>query len=366
MAETPTPPPAEAPHAPHAPKSPSVMPAELRRRRVARGTRIAVVVVAVLLAVGAGAHDRRPDGERAQVLEANVSRSGRRSTSRRRSPRTSDGEPDAVRCPARCRASSRRRWRRARRATSSAGPRTSAATSKKGELLAEIESPEIDQQLSQAVAARQQTAASLALARSTVDALGGAAQEGRRLAAGARREAQRRRPRPSPTSPPPTPTCSVCASCRASRASTAPFDGVITRRNVDVGDLIDSGGKHALRPHADGPAARLRQRAAVVCAAGASPARRSIVTQSELRGRDLRRRGRAHGRLDRRRRRGRCRSRSRCATRTARCCPAPTSTSSCRSPAARRSSCRPTCCCFAARARASPSSMRQSRPPEGR
>ena len=37
----------------------------------------------------------------------------------------------------------------------------------KGELLAEIESPEIDQQLSQAIAARQQTAASLGLAKST-------------------------------------------------------------------------------------------------------------------------------------------------------------------------------------------------------
>ena len=39
----------------------------------------------------------------------------------------------------------------------------------KGELLAEIESPEIDQQLSQAVAARNQTAASLGLAKSTAE-----------------------------------------------------------------------------------------------------------------------------------------------------------------------------------------------------
>src|SRR6188508_1114586 len=37
-----------------------------------------------------------------------------------------------------------------------------------GELLAEIETPEIDQQLSQAVAARQQAASSLTLAKSTV------------------------------------------------------------------------------------------------------------------------------------------------------------------------------------------------------
>src|SRR5262245_61440837 len=39
----------------------------------------------------------------------------------------------------------------------------------KGELLAEIETPEIDQQLSQAIASRAQTAASLDLARSTVE-----------------------------------------------------------------------------------------------------------------------------------------------------------------------------------------------------
>ena len=39
----------------------------------------------------------------------------------------------------------------------------------RGELLAEIETPEIDQQLSQAVAARDQAAASLALSKSTVD-----------------------------------------------------------------------------------------------------------------------------------------------------------------------------------------------------
>ena len=43
------------------------------------------------------------------------------------------------------------------------------ASVQKGELLAEIESPEIDQQLSQAIAARQQTAASLALAKSTTE-----------------------------------------------------------------------------------------------------------------------------------------------------------------------------------------------------
>ena len=40
---------------------------------------------------------------------------------------------------------------------------------KQGDLLAEIETPEIDQQLSQAVAARAQAASGLELARSTAD-----------------------------------------------------------------------------------------------------------------------------------------------------------------------------------------------------
>src|SRR5436190_22674520 len=62
MAEHPTPPPADA--------APPVDPA--RRARVARGTRIAVVVVLVLLVVGAG---RTIVGRmaNAKVLEANVS-----------------------------------------------------------------------------------------------------------------------------------------------------------------------------------------------------------------------------------------------------------------------------------------------------
>ena len=63
----------------------------------------------------------------------------------------------------------------------------------KGDLLAEIETPEIDQQLSQAVAAREQAASSLGACQEHGRALGGAAQERRGVAAGARREAQRRR-----------------------------------------------------------------------------------------------------------------------------------------------------------------------------
>jgi RND family efflux transporter MFP subunit len=112
---------------------------------------------------------------------------------------------------------------------------------RQGELLAEIETPEIDQQLSQAVAARQQAASSLDLARSTLERWEGL----RRKDAVSQQELDERR--------------SADAQARANLAAAdanverlrqmegfkrvvAPFSGVITRRNVDVGDLIDAGG----------------------------------------------------------------------------------------------------------------------------
>ncbi|HYC43949.1 MAG TPA: efflux RND transporter periplasmic adaptor subunit [Burkholderiales bacterium] len=112
---------------------------------------------------------------------------------------------------------------------------------KKGDLLAEIDSPEIDQQLSQAIAARDQAAASLNLAMSTMarwEAL-------RKKDAVSQQELEERR--------------GAAAQARANLAAAdanverlrqlqgfkrvvAPFSGVVTRRNVDVGDLIDAGG----------------------------------------------------------------------------------------------------------------------------
>jgi RND family efflux transporter MFP subunit len=112
---------------------------------------------------------------------------------------------------------------------------------KQGELLAEIETPEIDQQLSQAVAARQQAASSLELAHSTLGRWEGL----RKRDAVSQQELDERR--------------SAEAQARANLAAAdanverlrqlegfkrvlAPFAGVITKRNVDVGDLIDAGG----------------------------------------------------------------------------------------------------------------------------
>jgi RND family efflux transporter MFP subunit len=110
-----------------------------------------------------------------------------------------------------------------------------------GDLLAEIETPEIEQQLSQAIAARQQAASSLDLARSTFERW----EALRKKDAVSQQEVDERR--------------SADAQARANLAAAdanverlkqtesfkrvlAPFSGVITRRNVDVGDLIDAGG----------------------------------------------------------------------------------------------------------------------------
>ena len=73
----------------------------------------------------------------------------------------------------------------------------------KGDVLAEIEAPELDQQVSQAEAARAQMASALTLAQSTAE----------------RWEALRK------------------------KDVVAPFAGIITKRNIDVGDLIDTSGK---------------------------------------------------------------------------------------------------------------------------
>lgn len=110
----------------------------------------------------------------------------------------------------------------------------------KGELLAEIETPEIAEQLSQAVAAREQASAGLALANSTVERWEGLRKkdvvsqqelderrssvvQARANVAAAEANAQRLR------------------QLDAFKRVTAPFAGVITKRNVDVGDLIDAG-----------------------------------------------------------------------------------------------------------------------------
>lgn len=111
----------------------------------------------------------------------------------------------------------------------------------KGELLAEIEAPEIDQQLSQAIAAREQAASSLGLAKSTRE----------RWEALKKRDAVSQQELDEKRSGEVQATANLAAAdanverlrqLEGFKRVVAPFAGVITRRNVDVGDLIDAGG----------------------------------------------------------------------------------------------------------------------------
>ena len=114
------------------------------------------------------------------------------------------------------------------------------ASVKQGELLAEITAPEIDAELSQALASEQQTASSESLAQSTAERWKGlrdkdaVTQQDYDEKESAYRQAQ--------------------ANLAAARANVArlknlkgfkrvvaPFDGVITSRTIDVGDLVNAG-----------------------------------------------------------------------------------------------------------------------------
>ena len=111
---------------------------------------------------------------------------------------------------------------------------------KKGELLAEIATPEIDQELSQAVAAQQQAASSESLAKSTAERW----KSLREKDAVTQQDLDERQ----------STYIQAQANLASAQANTArlrnlqnfnrvvaPFEGVLTSRNIDVGDLVDAG-----------------------------------------------------------------------------------------------------------------------------
>ncbi|MEP6547110.1 MAG: efflux RND transporter periplasmic adaptor subunit [Gammaproteobacteria bacterium] len=111
---------------------------------------------------------------------------------------------------------------------------------KKGELLAEIAAPEIDQELSQSVSLAKQAAASAGLAKSTAD----------RWAALREKDAVTQQDLDERLSAYHQAAANLAAAdanvgrlqkLRGFNQVVAPFDGVVTRRNVDVGDLVDAG-----------------------------------------------------------------------------------------------------------------------------
>ncbi|MGO4328599.1 efflux RND transporter periplasmic adaptor subunit [Cupriavidus sp. 2TAF22] len=249
----------------------------LKRREVARRTRIAALVVLALLAVGAGRTliSRYAD---AKALRAGTEERARQyvltalpqagSSQSLALPGTLQG---FVQAPIAARANGYvKRW------TKDIG-----AHVEKGELLAEVETPEIDQQLSQAIAAREQAASSLALARSTVERWEGL----RKKDVVSQQELDERR----------SAVTQGVANVAAADANVqrlrqlegfkrvvAPFAGIITRRSVDVGDLIDGNRQLFLLSQTDPLRVYVNvpQSYANLVKAG----QEVVVTQAELRG----------------------------------------------------------------------------------
>jgi RND family efflux transporter MFP subunit len=251
----------------------------LKRRQIARRTRIAAIVVLVLLAVGAvrtvvsrmaNAKTLESGSEQGslQYVRTTTVRTGGAGQTLSL-PGTLQGY---VQAPVSARAGGfLRRW------TRDIGSRV-----QQGELLAEVETPELDQQLSQAIAARNQTAASLDLAKSTMERW----EALRKRDAVSQQELEERR--------------SGYTQARANLAGAdanverlrqlesfkrvvAPFSGVITRRNVDIGDLIDSNKPLFLLSQTD--PLRVYVNVPQAYAQLVRQGQAAVVTQNELRGR---------------------------------------------------------------------------------
>src|SRR5450830_1366263 len=209
----------------------------LKRQQVVRRTKIVMVVVLVLLAVGA-ARTVISRVYNARELEAGTAERAKQYVKTAIAKSSDAGQTLSlpgtlqgfVQSPISARAAGYlKRWYK------DIGSRV-----EKGELLAELDTPEIDQQLSQAIAARQQAASSLELAKSTVDRW----EALRKKDAVSQQELDERR---SGFSQARSNLAAADANVERLRQVEgfkrilAPFSGVITRRNVEVGDLIDAG-----------------------------------------------------------------------------------------------------------------------------
>lgn len=263
----------------HAPDADADPHEQLKRGQIARRTRILTVIVLVLLALGAGrtivsrmANAKSLEAgtaERAKVYVKTAQPKVNEAGQTLALPGTLQG---FVQSPIAARAAGYlRRW------TKDIGSRV-----EKGEVLAEIETPEIDQQLTQAVAAREQTASSLELARSTVERWEGL----RKKDVVSQQDLDEKR--------------STAAQAKANLAAAdanvqrlrqqsgfkrvvAPFSGVITRRNVDVGDLIDLSGKPLFTLSQTDPL-RVYVNVPQSYAQLVKPGQPVVITQGELRG----------------------------------------------------------------------------------
>ena len=252
----------------------------LRRRQIVRRTRIAVLIVLALLAVGA-ARTVFVRMANARALEVSSTELAKQYVKTALPQTAAAGQTLAlpgtlqgfVQSPISARASGYlKRW------TKDIGSQV-----QKGELLAEIETPEIDQQLSQAIAARQQAASSLDLAKSTVARW----ENLRKKDVVSQQDLDERRSGLAQA------TANVAAAdanvqrlrqTEGFKRIVAPFAGVITRRNVDVGDLIDAGGTRPLFLLAQTDPLRVYINVPQAYAQLVKAGQPVVVTQAELRG----------------------------------------------------------------------------------
>jgi RND family efflux transporter MFP subunit len=252
----------------------------LKRRQIVRRARIAVWIVLAALALG-GARTVLIRISEARALEAGTAERAAQyvKTALPKTPEAGQtlALPGTLQGYAQSPISARangylKRW------TKDIGSRV-----EKGELLAELDTPEIDQQLSQAIAARQQTASTLELAQSTVarweslrqkdvvsqqdlDERRGALAQARANLAAADANVQRLK------------------QTEGFKRIVAPFSGVITRRNVDVGDLIDAGSGRPLFLLAQTDPLRVTINVPQAYAQLVKAGQPAVVTQPELRG----------------------------------------------------------------------------------
>lgn len=157
-----------------------------------------------------------------------------------------------------------------------------------GQLLADLDTPEIDQELAQAIAQRNQTSASLLLAKSSYQRW----QQLRQRDAVSQQELDERQ----------STYTQGLANLAAADANVkrlqqlesfkrivAPFTGVITQRNTDVGDLIDagSGASKALFNLVQSDPLRVYVQLPQAYSQNVSVGQRVVVTQAELPGKQF-------------------------------------------------------------------------------
>ncbi|MFL9903262.1 efflux RND transporter periplasmic adaptor subunit [Paraburkholderia fungorum] len=154
---------------------------------------------------------------------------------------------------------------------------------KQGQLLADLDTPEIDQELAQALAQRQQASSSLGLAKSSLERW----QQLRQRDAVSQQELDERQ---STYSQDVANLAAADANVKrlqqleSFKRILAPFAGVVTQRNVDVGDLIDagSGTSRALFALAQSDPLRVYVQLPQAYAQNVSVGQKVVVTQAEL------------------------------------------------------------------------------------